>query len=75
MNDSAAGIVGAPVWDTQSRYMHDEDSACGLWVQNEEGQEWIAYGDKQLFDGHCRINRVRWWAPHLSLLVSWLNII
>jgi hypothetical protein len=48
------------VWDVQSRYMHDEDSALGLWVQNNEGSEWIAFGDKQYFDGHCRINRLRW---------------
>ncbi|KAA8913588.1 hypothetical protein FN846DRAFT_928798 [Sphaerosporella brunnea] len=54
-----SGMVGAPVWDTQSRYMHDEDAALGLWVHNDEGSEWIAFGDKQYFDGHNRINRLR----------------
>lgn len=56
-----------PVWDIQCRYSHDEDSACGLLVRNEEGSEWIAYGDKEYFSGQGRINRLRWFvAPSLA---------
>ncbi|KAF8539454.1 hypothetical protein BDD12DRAFT_94653 [Trichophaea hybrida] len=62
-NNAAKAFLGAiaevPVWDIQCRYFHDEDSACGLLVSNEEGSEWIAYGDKEYFSGHGRINRLR----------------
>ncbi len=33
-----------------SRYMHDEDCAFGLKVENEAGDNWTAYGDKRFFD-------------------------
>lgn len=31
------------------RVMHDDDSATGLLVKNAAGEQWIAFGDKQLF--------------------------
>ncbi|KAI5814854.1 hypothetical protein BZA77DRAFT_388902 [Pyronema omphalodes] len=52
------GPLEIPVWDIQAGYMHDEDSACGLLVRNEEGGEWIAFGDKEFFGGHNLINRL-----------------
>lgn len=48
-----------PVWDMHCRYMHDDDSACGLLVKNEKGDYWIQYGDKQLLEPGNVLNRVR----------------
>lgn len=59
------GPFEVPVWDIQARYMHDEDSACGLLVLNDEGREWIAYGDKEFFGGHNLVNRLHWLVPIL----------
>ncbi|GIZ47208.1 hypothetical protein CKM354_001030700 [Cercospora kikuchii] len=50
------GAAERPVWDVQARYMHDDDSATGLMVWNGFRDEWIAYGDKQLFSPQCRVN-------------------
>ena len=39
------------------RCMHDEDCHNGLKVHNEEGDFWVAYGDKRLLDGVSADNR------------------
>lgn len=36
--------------------MHDEDCATGLWVTNDLGESWPAYGDKQLFTYKSFVN-------------------
>lgn len=33
--------------DKCNQYMHDEDSATGLWMSNARGDSWPVYGDKQ----------------------------
>jgi hypothetical protein len=33
-----------------ARIMHDEDSRFGLWVENQRGDSWVAYGDKRYRD-------------------------
>lgn len=48
-----------PIWDFHCRYMHDDDSAAGLLVRNEKGDQWIQFGDKQLFEPGNVINRAR----------------
>ncbi|CAN9354864.1 unnamed protein product [Alternaria alternata] len=47
------------VWDFQCRYMHDDDSATGLLVRNELGDQWIEYGDKQFMEPQASVNRAR----------------
>ena len=42
--------------DLCARKQHDEDCANGLWVQNQVGDAWPAYGDKQLFTGKSAKN-------------------
>ncbi|MCJ1391167.1 hypothetical protein MMC18_004029 [Xylographa bjoerkii] len=42
--------------DLCAQKQHDEDSANGLWVQNQLGESWPAYGDKQLFTGKSAKN-------------------
>lgn len=37
--------------------MHDEDCANGLWVTNDQGESWPAYGDKQLYTYKNFVNR------------------
>ncbi|MCJ1445093.1 MAG: hypothetical protein MMC23_005598 [Stictis urceolatum] len=49
--------TGDRINDDQCRYMHDDDSATGVLVSNVNGQEWIAYGDKQFFLPHNALNR------------------
>lgn len=39
--------------------MHDEDNANGLWVTNQLGESWAAYGDKQLWSGKSAQNLLR----------------
>ncbi|MCJ1439398.1 hypothetical protein MMC27_008792 [Xylographa pallens] len=46
----------APPADVCNKYMHDEDSASGLWVTNTYGSSWPAYGDKQLFASKSFVN-------------------
>ncbi|RDW72772.1 uncharacterized protein DSM5745_07944 [Aspergillus mulundensis] len=48
-----------PIWDIQQRYMHDDDCATGLLVKSRNGDEWIAYGDKQYFESKNAVNRAR----------------
>ncbi|KAL1607600.1 hypothetical protein SLS60_002534 [Paraconiothyrium brasiliense] len=48
-----------PVWDFQCRFMHDDDSATGLLVRNERGDQWIEYGDKQFMEPQASVNRAR----------------
>lgn len=43
--------------DKCCKAQHDEDGANGLWVTNEEGFSWAAYGDKQLGQGRSGKNR------------------
>ena len=43
--------------DDCNRYMHDEDSANGLWVNNLAGDSWPMFGDKQI--GASKSNRNR----------------
>lgn len=52
-------ISETPIWDYHCRYMHDDDSATGLLVRNETGDQWIQYGDKQLLEAGNVLNRVR----------------
>ncbi|KAJ6528628.1 hypothetical protein DFH09DRAFT_1371197 [Mycena vulgaris] len=37
--------------DRCAQKMHDEDCANGLWVRNARGDQWVVYGDKQLWSG------------------------
>ncbi|KAJ9299455.1 hypothetical protein DTO271G3_3077 [Paecilomyces variotii] len=55
----AAGKDEVPIWDYQGRYMHDDDCATGLLVRNKNGDQWIAYGDKQFFEPKNAVNRAR----------------
>lgn len=43
--------------DACSNLMHNEDSYNGLWVRNEAGDHWIAFGDGRYFDEANRANR------------------
>lgn len=52
-------IGSTPTWDSQARIMHDDDSATGLLVRNQEEQTWVAYGDKQLMENHATVGRYR----------------
>lgn len=47
LNDT---VTPASAGGLLTRYMHDEDSANGLYVQNKRGNQWKAYGDKRYFD-------------------------
>ncbi len=47
LNDT---VTPASAGGLLTRYMHDEDSANGLYVQNQRGNRWKAYGDKRYFD-------------------------
>jgi len=47
LNDT---VTPASAGGLLTRYMHDEDSANGLYVQNMRGNQWKAYGDKRYFD-------------------------
>jgi Tectonin domain len=42
-----------------SRYMHNEDSRCGLNVSNQRGEVWRAYGDDRYFDTVNNENKIR----------------
>ena len=42
--------------DQCAQRQHDEDCANGLWVRNQLGEAWPAYGDKQLFTGKSAKN-------------------
>ncbi|GKU09667.1 unnamed protein product [Fusarium langsethiae] len=48
-----------PIWDFQANYMHDNDSDTGLLVQNQLGQQWLCYGDKQFKESWDIVNRAR----------------
>lgn len=37
--------------------MHDEDNKFGLWVKNERGDKWVAYGDARYRDRWNAANR------------------
>ncbi|KAK7226255.1 hypothetical protein V2G26_014258 [Clonostachys chloroleuca] len=43
--------------DQCGKGQHDEDGTNGLWVTNQEGDSWAAYGDKQLGQGRSGKNR------------------
>lgn len=47
LNDT---VTPASAGGLLTRYMHDEDSANGLYVGNQRGNQWKAYGDKRYFD-------------------------
>lgn len=36
--------------------MHDEDCGAGLWVTNDLGESWVAYGDKELTSMKSNLN-------------------
>ncbi|KAL1860897.1 hypothetical protein Plec18170_001411 [Paecilomyces lecythidis] len=57
--DKLGGKPEVPIWDYQGRYMHDDDCATGLLVRNRQGDQWIAYGDKQFFEPKNAVNRAR----------------
>ncbi|KAJ5972115.1 uncharacterized protein N7479_002033 [Penicillium vulpinum] len=57
--DKLGGKPEVPIWDYQGRYMHDDDCATGLLVRNGNGDQWIAYGDKQFFEPKNAVNRAR----------------
>ncbi|KAF4466240.1 phosphatidylcholine-hydrolyzing phospholipase C [Fusarium albosuccineum] len=56
---SLAGLRDVPIWDMQNRYMHDDDSATGIIVRNDRGDQWIEYGDKQFFEPQAVVNPAR----------------
>ena len=43
--------------DACSNLMHNEDSYNGVWVHNDAGDNWIAFGDGRYFDEANRANR------------------
>jgi hypothetical protein len=43
--------------DQCGKGQHDEDGNNGLWVTNQEGDSWAAYGDKQLGQSRSGQNR------------------
>ena len=45
------------VTDICAKNMHAEDNYNGLWVDNEAGDRWIAYGDGRYFDDANTANR------------------
>lgn len=51
-------------WFTQTsasvcaKRMHDEDNKFGLWVENELGDTWVAYGDGRYRDPGNTANRI-----------------
>lgn len=47
LNDT---VTPASAGGLLTRYMHDEDCANGLYVRNQRGNQWKAYGDKRYFD-------------------------
>ncbi|KAG8670479.1 hypothetical protein FPOAC1_009895 [Fusarium poae] len=58
---ATSAILGkeTPIWDFQANYMHDNDSDTGLLVQNQLGQQWLCYGDKQFKESWDIVNRAR----------------
>ncbi|CAF3592779.1 unnamed protein product [Fusarium graminearum] len=56
---SAITSKETPIWDFQANYMHDNDSDTGLLVQNQLGQQWLCYGDKQFKESWDIVNRAR----------------
>jgi hypothetical protein len=40
-----------------AKAMHDEDNYNGLWVTNDRGDQWVAYGDARYRDDVNRVNR------------------
>ena len=56
------GVTYSKVWDGMTNVIHDEVNAHGLLVENQNGEQWIAYGDKQYFSTPNRINRLKRYA-------------
>jgi hypothetical protein len=54
-NATTIGATGSLL----SRYMHNEDSRCGLNVSNQRGEVWRAYGDDRYFDTVNNENKIR----------------
>ena len=53
----ASGFLEQYPADTCNKFMHDEDSATGLWVKNDLGEIWPMYGDKQLLSAKSYKNK------------------
>jgi hypothetical protein len=41
-----------------AKAMHDEDNKFGLWVENDNGDKWVAYGDARYRDQWNAANRM-----------------
>ena len=41
-----------------AKAMHDEDNKFGLWVENNKGDKWVAYGDARYRDWCNAANRI-----------------
>ncbi|KAF5568019.1 phosphatidylcholine-hydrolyzing phospholipase c [Fusarium phyllophilum] len=54
--DNDDSVPGVFYGDQCCKAQHDEDCANGLWVTNQEGISWAAYGDKQLGQGRSGKN-------------------
>ncbi|GAW15295.1 hypothetical protein ANO14919_047040 [Xylariales sp. No.14919] len=52
-------INNLPIPDLCAKFMHDEDCAIGLSVQNPSGEQWTAYGDKKALDQVNEDNKER----------------
>ncbi len=54
-----SGIISTASFaaDVCAKSMHAEDNYNGLWVDNEAGDRWIAYGDDRYFDDANTANR------------------
>jgi hypothetical protein len=53
----AAAVTPSDLGSLITRFMHDEDSKYGLNVNNANGDQWHAYGDKRYFDSVDSANR------------------
>lgn len=53
----AAVVTPSDLGSLITRFMHDEDSKYGLNVNNANGDQWHAYGDKRYFDSVDSANR------------------
>ncbi|UNI15092.1 hypothetical protein JDV02_001661 [Purpureocillium takamizusanense] len=45
--------------DKLAQYMHDEDSAFGLQVEDASGSRWTAFGDRKLLDKVNEVNLLK----------------
>jgi hypothetical protein len=52
------GTITSVVAGLCAKGMHDEENKFGLWVENQRGDKWVAYGDARYRDWYNTPNRI-----------------